>query len=138
MGYWGNAPWDNDYAADWFGAVVDETKIGDVIDRTLSKSVDCFNCDEIRGAISLFILMGRVYVYDIYKLGDHLERCILKNLELKKFWSEGGWDGDPEVGQWLDFELAVLQRRANNVGVPEKERPAITSEMKDWWAKWID
>ncbi len=138
MGYWGSAPWDNDQSADWFDEVFDKTKIDQVINKSLIKEVDDDTCDEIRGAIALFILLGHVYNYNIETLDDHLDKCITKNLELKKYWSEGGWDSDPEFGQSLDFELAVLQRRKNNVGVQEQEIPAVAQDLKDWWTKWID
>jgi|GEM_PF-558690 len=138
MGYWGNAPWDNDQSADWFDGVFKQTKIDEVIGTALSKPVDYDTCDEIRGAIALFILLGHVYIYNIDTLDDHLELCISKNLELKKYWSEGGWDNDPEIGQGLDFELAVLERRRDSVGVPNSERPEISPELKEWWSNWID
>lgn len=138
MGHWGNAPWDNDQSADWFDTVFKQTKIDEVISTALSKPVEYDTCDEIRGAIALFILLGHNYIYNIDSIDDHLELSISKNIELKKYWSEGGWDNDPEIGQALDFELAVLERRRDSVGVPDTERPEISPELKEWWSNWID
>jgi len=138
MGYWGSAPWDNDYSADWFSGVMEKTEIGTALEDSLNKPVDDFTRDEIRGAVMLFILLGRTFVYDGDMYEEHLNLCIEKNRELMKHWSEGGWDGDPEIAKWLVNELAILERRRNNIGVAPSNRPPIPQELKDWWANWID
>lgn len=138
MGYWGYEVWENDSSADWFSAVFKQTKIDQVIASSLSKEVDDFTRDEIRGAISLFILLGRAYVYNIGTLDEHHQLCIQKAKKLKDHWNEGGWDSDPDIGKSLDFELAVLQRRLDNIGVPREKRPSAPQELKEWWVKWMD
>lgn len=124
MGYWGDESWENDSSADWFSNVFKQTKLDQVIASSLSKEVDDFTRDEIRGAISLFIMLGRVYVYNSGTLNEQHQLCIQKAKELKDHWQEGGWDGDPDIGKSRDFELELLQRSLDNIGVSrEKEHP---------------
>lgn len=139
MGYWGEAPWDNDQAADYFAEVFEKSKIHEVIAATLNEPVTYENCDQIRGAIMLFIQLGHNYIYDCDSYEDHLELCLKKNEELTIYWKdEGGWDGDPEFGNWLKKERSILERRLSNLGVHASKRPALSPDLIKWWANWID
>ena len=104
---------------------------------TLSQDVKEDNRDDIRAAISLFIFLGRTYVYDIEVIDEHLDLAIDKAKELIEHWSDGGWDGDEEFGEYLKYELEILEYRKRNTGVSEDAREPIRKELLNYWATWL-
>lgn len=134
MGYWGNAPWDNDYAADWCADVFDKTRLHEEIAACLARKVDESNRDEMRAAIMLFISLGRVYVYDADKYEEHLELALLKARELLKHWIEGGWDNDQHIGENISHEIKILEMRKLGEAA-HREPPA--EELRSYWLRWM-
>jgi hypothetical protein len=61
MGDWGNAPWDNDEAADWFGVLCDQNRIAEFVTETLLDVETSYAC--VRAAASFLIFLGRAALY---------------------------------------------------------------------------
>jgi hypothetical protein len=72
---WGNEPWSNDSAADWFGDVMEKTSLRDewLIGITANPEEDF---EAVRAAAWLFLQLGRVYVWPVEDLDEDLERAI--------------------------------------------------------------
>ena len=71
MGAWGNQPWDNDRAADWFGDLFERTQLAPIVEKTLLLDPADFP-DEIRAAACALVFWGRVYVWPVKELQRHL------------------------------------------------------------------
>ena len=71
MGAWGELPWDNDAAADWFGDLMDKTRLAQEVERTLKLDVED-SYEEIRAAASVLLFLGRVYIWPVHDLDRHL------------------------------------------------------------------
>jgi hypothetical protein len=108
MGAWGTAAWDNDAAADWFGDMFDATKLAEYVEKTLKESdiEDCY--EEVRAAAYLVVALGRVYMWPIDKLDEHLALAIEK-LEAIKQLDEYEDEGD--FTSEIDQEIAILRSR---------------------------
>ena len=100
MGAWGEQPWDNDTAADWFAGFFEGVDVDARIAASLAND-DEDGCDEIRAACYILQTLGRVYVWpgDLDKLGEHLRAGIahLESMidpkhaagqELREMWGE--------------------------------------------------
>jgi len=77
MGAWGDEPWGNDLAADWFASFFD----GVDFDTRMTSALDDFDIDEydrVRAASYILQVLGRVYVWpgDPDKLYAHLQRAL--------------------------------------------------------------
>ncbi|NNF00938.1 MAG: hypothetical protein HKN25_18120 [Pyrinomonadaceae bacterium] len=77
---WGNEPWDNDAAADWFGKLLDKTDLPKHVRKTLllSKEDDPYgeNTAELRAAAYCVLQLGRVYIWPIASLKEDLQIAI--------------------------------------------------------------
>lgn len=124
MGYWGTAPWDNDDAADWYISVISQTKLPDLIERTL-RADPVKQADQIRAAASLLVLLGRAYTYDD-KFEEHLNLAI-EALDLIK----PRYKDDPKFEYWIDREKKILQRRLDCSEAPP------STDLEKWWSQWI-
>ncbi len=82
MGAWGTAAWDNDGAADWFGDMFDATGLAKYVEETLERDVEDYR-EEIRAAAYLLVALGRVYIWPIDDLDNHLVLAISKLEEIK-------------------------------------------------------
>lgn len=71
MGTWGEKPWDNDAAADYYGELFEDTGLAERVARTLNS--EDVSPDEWRAAASVVVLLGRVYVWPIDSYEEHLE-----------------------------------------------------------------
>ncbi|WP_295116522.1 DUF4259 domain-containing protein [uncultured Chitinophaga sp.] len=74
---WGNEPWDNDLAADWFGGLMDNTNLAVQVREALQipapGSPDEYDAaSTLRAAASCLVMMGRVYVWPINDLKSDL------------------------------------------------------------------
>lgn len=61
---WDYKPWDNDGAADWYGDLMDNTKLRDAwLEGIKEDPID--SPDVVRAAAGLFIILGRIYIWPI-------------------------------------------------------------------------
>lgn len=75
MGMWAYAPWDNDEAADWFGDLMDQTKIREAwLEGIRQDPID--SPGVVRAAGALFLMLGRVYIWPIQTFDEDLELAI--------------------------------------------------------------
>lgn len=138
MGYWGSAPWENDYAACWFDNLFQETGLLSRVEKTLQLEIDENTKDEIWGAIMLFISLGRMNVYSVDLLPAHLELCLKKNRQLREHWISEDGEMTAEVVAWLDFEFRLLERRHKQLIDPVARLEPVPDDIKEWWSNWID
>lgn len=130
MGMWALRPWDNDAAADWFGDLMDKTKVRAEwlkgINEDPSESPDI-----VRAAGALFIMLGRVYIWPIDSYDADLERTItaLSKVAICEEYRE-----TPELVDLVQVEIDELKSRRSPKGAssvaPEQ------SEAKPWWRFW--
>ena len=109
MGAWGTAAWDNDGAADWFGDTFDSTGLAKHIEETLERD-PAEDYEEIRAAAYLLGALGRVYIYPVGDIDNHLMLAISK-LELIReleIYREA-----PEFALAINEEIEVLRSRLN-------------------------
>ena len=112
MGAWGEAAWDNDAAADWYGDLFDRTKLAKRVEKTLKKKDVEEWADEIRAAAYLLVTLGRVYIWPIDDLERHLAAAVAK---LEKIQALEDYADNP----LLAAEIAALRERlASLQGTP--------------------
>jgi hypothetical protein len=104
MGAWGNEPWDNDDAADWFSELFEATKLASRVEKTLKKKDIEEYSGQIRAAAYIVLALGRVYVWPIDDLQRHLRLAIEK---LEAISELPDYEGDPSIAS----EIAELRSR---------------------------
>ena len=104
---WDYNPWDNDRAADWYGGLMDETKLRDIwLEGIEEDPID--SPEVIRAAANLFIMLGRVYIWPIDNYDNDLKLTIrqlekvAENEEFKEF---------PKLIEAISEELNELKSR---------------------------
>jgi hypothetical protein len=112
MSAWAAAAWDNDSAADWFGDMFDATGLAKYVEETLERDVQEYH-DEIRAAAYMVVALGRVYIWPINDLDDHLALAISKLEEIRalEIYQEA-----PDFMKAIDEEIAVLRSRLKKPG----------------------
>jgi hypothetical protein len=110
MGTWGTAPWDNDYAADWFGDALIEIGLAQRVAQTLQGGFEAADAEEVRAAAAVLLLLGHVYVWPIEELEAHLELAVARLNEAPDFF-----DGDETALAALRAERDVLALRLQNL-----------------------
>lgn len=107
MGAWAMAAWDNDGAADWFGEMFDTTGLAKYVEETLERDAEEFH-EEIRAAAFMLVALGRVYIWPIDDLDNHLALAISKLEEIKalEIYREV-----PDFVKAMDEEIAVMRLR---------------------------
>ena len=108
MGDWGVAPWDNDYAADWYHHLFKQTKLAEYIGETLQLNVE-EHADTIRAAAHILGCLGRVYILPGERLSSDLSLAVIKLKEIKNQFQEDGYSDD--LIAELDKEIAALEQR---------------------------
>ena len=129
MGMWALAPWDNDEAADWFGDLMDRTKLRETwlegIGGDPSESPGV-----VRAAGALFVMLGRVYIWPIRNFDEDLERCIAA---LSGVAACDEYREEPELVAAVTQEIEELKSRRK----PGDPRVAVSKgEQKPWWKIW--
>lgn len=127
MGSWGLSPWDNDVAADWFAETLSQSKIAELVEKTLNLSVE-ENADEIRAAASILVLLGRTYVWPVKKLEANITMAIQKLTEISKAFDFANED---EFLNEIRSEIEILKSR-----LPQAERE-LSVNSKNTWNSWI-
>jgi hypothetical protein len=112
MSAWATAAWDNDSAADWFGDMFDATGLAQYVEETLNRDTKAYH-DEIRAAAYLLVALGRVYIWPIHELDNHLTLAISKLEEIKalEVFQEA-----PDFVRAIDDEISVLKSRLKKPG----------------------
>jgi hypothetical protein len=107
MGAWATAAWDNDGAADWFGDMFDATGLVEYVEETLQRNVQEYH-EQVRAAAYMLVALGRVYVWPIDDLDNHLALAVAKLEEIKalEIYREV-----PKFEIAIDEEIAVLKSR---------------------------
>jgi hypothetical protein len=113
MGAWATAAWDNDSAADWFGDMFDATGLAKHVEETLERDVEEYH-EEVRAAAYLLVALGRVYIWPISDLDNHLALAISKLEEIKslEIYQEA-----PSFVKAIDEEIAELKSRLKKSSV---------------------
>lgn len=106
MGAWGMAPWENDSAADWFGDVMAKSGLPLMVEAALVLDPNEYH-EEIRAAAYVLLSLGRVYVWPVEKLDQHLQLAIqkLREVAAMEIYTEAGFA--PAIEQ----EIAELESR---------------------------
>jgi hypothetical protein len=125
MGAWGNLPWENDGAADWFGDIFDKTKLAREVEDTLKLDAEDAH-EEIRAAASLLLFLGRVYVWPVQDLDRHLALAAdrLEEVSRVEVIAES-----PELVEEIRGEIQELRSRIKKPGTPQ----APPAPPKKWW-----
>jgi len=129
MGMWAFAPWDNDEAADWFGDFMDNSQIR----QEWLKGINADPQDSpgiVRAAASVFVMLGRVYVWPIKTFDQDLELAIAS---LQRVVEVGEYEDSPELIAVIGQELAELESRRKRAS--ETKSPA-SDPSKPWWKVW--
>lgn len=104
MGYWDIAPWDNDEAADWFGSLMQKTRLARHVEETLTLDV-MNNSAEIRAAAFIVRVLGKCYIWPIEDLDRH--RALAAD-RLQAIIDEGVYEQD-EFNDAIRNEIAELR-----------------------------
>jgi hypothetical protein len=99
VGSWGNEPWDNDHAADWFGDLWDGTPI---VDRVL-EGLTSGRGDEMVAALWLCTQLCRVYVWPIDRLAETVAAAVAAADQLL-----AGDDEDGLIELWSDANVDLV------------------------------
>lgn len=128
MGVWGNLPWDNDAAADWFGGLFETTKLAKRVEDTLKLNVEDSH-EEIRAAASVLLFLGRVYIWPVHDLDRHLTLAADRLEEISHI---GVVAESPELVEEIGVEIQELRSR---IKTPDSSEPPLPSPKK-WWQFW--
>ena len=130
MGMWAFAPWDNDEAADWYGDLMEETRLREVWLKGIGDDPK-ESPDIVRAAGALFVMLGRVYVWPIKDFDRDLEQTISALSEVAKC---DDYQELPELQELIASEIAELKgRRKSEV---EQANVPATLQKKPWWRLW--
>ncbi|PZU94248.1 MAG: hypothetical protein DCE90_15425 [Pseudanabaena sp.] len=120
MGTWGNRPWDNDAAADWFGETMDTTQLCQKVEEALNLDIEDYY-EEVRAAASILLLLGHNYVWSVGDLDRHLELAATK---LTEILDANIFEGAEEFTKPIQEEIKVLRSRIS--------KTENVDEVK-WW-----
>jgi hypothetical protein len=128
MGAWGELPWDNDAAADWFGDLMDKTRLAQEVERTLKLDVED-SYEEIRAAASVLLFLGRVYIWPVHDLDRHLTLAADRLEEVSRV------DVVAESSELVEGVRAEIQELRSRIKTPGNSQPP-PPERKKWWLFW--
>ena len=107
MSAWATAAWDNDGAADWYSNMFETTWLAKHVEETLERDTRQYH-EEIRAAAYLLITLGRVYIWPIEDLDNHLMLAISKLEEIKTLEI---YQDAPSFAKVIEDEITVLRSR---------------------------
>jgi len=128
MGAWGELPWDNDGAADWFGDLFEQTKLAEQVERTLKLDVED-SYEEIRAAASVLLFLGRVYIWPVHDLDRHLALAADRLEEVSRV------DVVAESPELVEGILLEIQELRSRIKAPGNSQPP-SPQRKKWWLFW--
>ena len=108
MGAWGEGPLDNDSSADWFGDLMEKTKLPDHVEKALRSD----RYPDVRAAAWLLEKIGFTFVYDADELDNHLKLAIerLRSIRSDDDWING-WTDSAVIKRELDKQIEMLELR---------------------------
>jgi hypothetical protein len=127
MSAWGKLPWDNDGAADWFGALFEKTKLTKQVEDTLNLNVQDSH-EEIRAAASVLLFLGRDYIWPVNDIDRHLALAADRLEEVSRVAVIAE---SPEFVDEIRAEIQELRGRIKTPGSSQFSPPA-----KKWWQFW--
>lgn len=83
MGTWGTSAWDNDSAADWFGALFEKTKLAEYVENALLLDL-AENTEIVRAAAYILVVLGRNFIWPAEVHGKHISMAIEKLVAIKE------------------------------------------------------
>ncbi|RAJ25508.1 hypothetical protein [Pedobacter cryoconitis] len=107
---WGDQPWDNDPAADWYGTMMKKTGLAAHVRKTLSEELHKDSADVLRAAAFCLVQFGRIYVWPTKELKDDLKLGIAA---LKQVLEDDEYCHSIEITVEVRAELAELGERLN-------------------------
>ena len=129
MGMWAFRHWDNDEAADWYGEVMDRTRLRDVWLKGISQAPN-ESPDTVRAASALFVMLGRVYIWPIKHFDEDLERTIAALTAVAEC---DEYKEITELKELIAIELDELKsRRKSSAASPT---PSL-AQSRPWWRFW--
>ena len=128
MGTWGTKPWDSDEAADWFGELMDHTKLAAKVVDTLNKDIEDYG-NEIRAAAAVLVMLGRTYIWPVDEMDGHLELAASK---LESMLEKFDFSEAPEFKEALQCEAKILRSRIQGSVVQ------LDDAAKDYWRSWVE
>jgi len=107
MSAWGTAAWDSDGAADWFGDMFELTRLADYVEETLERDPEDSH-EEIRAAAYMLVALGRVYIWPVDDLENHLALAVSKLEQIKalQIYQEA-----PGFVEAINGEIGLLRSR---------------------------
>jgi len=126
MGMWAEKPWDNDSAADWYGDLMDDTNLRKNWLVGINKN-PLDQPDVVRAAASLFLMLGRVYIWPINDYDQDLDLAIK---QLKKVAEYDEYQDVPELMEMILGEIEELESRI------KKSTATSLIPKKTWWKFW--
>jgi hypothetical protein len=106
MSAWGTSPWASDAAADWFGDVMQNSGLPDMVEAALVLDPEEYH-EEIRAAAYVMISLGRNFIWPVGRLDGHLKLAIAKLREIAamEIYVEAGF------APVIEKEIAELETR---------------------------
>lgn len=109
---WGNKPWDNDSASDWFAHLMGVTQFPDHIRETLllceKEDAGGENTALLRAAVYCVLQFCRVYIWPIEKIDNDLDLAIKAT---HKILSDESYCYSEETSIQIQAELKELELR---------------------------
>ena len=112
---WGEQPWDNDQAADWFAGLMEKTSLPEKVRTTLrlaDKGLDEETTPLLRAAAWCVIQFGRVYVWPVNELEFDLQLAIRA---LDVVLQDEEYCYSEEVTAKIKEEQTALQERLDRI-----------------------
>jgi len=109
---WGDQPWDNDRAADWYGVMMKKTGIPAYTRKTLSEELHKDSAEVLRAAAFCVVQFGRIYVWPTEELRDDLKLAIEA---LKQVLNDDDYCHSIEITIEVRAELAELEERLKTI-----------------------
>jgi hypothetical protein len=109
---WGDQPWDNDRAADWYGVMMKKTGVPAYVRKTLSEELNKDSSEVLRAAAFCVVQFGRIYVWPTDELRDDLKLAIAA---LQQVLNDDDYCHSIEITIEVRAELAQLEEQLKTI-----------------------